>query len=143
VPATSIDYRDLLGKPYRIGSRGPLEWDCLGVAYEVQRRCGHEVDELARLDGYDSVPAAWTMLDEWPGMTRWQKVGDRAGAATEVGDVLYCVPTATIHHVLTLVWAQSPRIVLHTNLRRGVHALPISRAIGCVGVYRLKPRSVA
>jgi len=33
-------YADLLGKKFRLGSRGPNEFDCWGLCYEVGRRAG-------------------------------------------------------------------------------------------------------
>lgn len=36
---------DLLGKPFRTGARGPLEFDCVGLFLEIQHRLGVPVPE--------------------------------------------------------------------------------------------------
>ncbi len=35
---------DLIGKPYRIGGRGPDAFDCAGLVLEVQRRLGRTIE---------------------------------------------------------------------------------------------------
>lgn len=35
-----IDINDLIGKPFKGGARGPNEYDCWGLAIEVQKRAG-------------------------------------------------------------------------------------------------------
>lgn len=36
-------YRDLVGKPFVAGGRGPNEYDCLGLAMEIARRRGFAI----------------------------------------------------------------------------------------------------
>lgn len=35
-----MKYRDLIGAPYKLGGRGPAEYDCAGLVIEVQMRQG-------------------------------------------------------------------------------------------------------
>jgi len=35
-----VAYRDLLGKPFLLGARGPDKFDCYGICLEVGRRAG-------------------------------------------------------------------------------------------------------
>lgn len=35
-----MQYTDLLGKPFQYGGRGPIAYDCYGLAIELQRRRG-------------------------------------------------------------------------------------------------------
>ena len=37
---------DLIGKPFRADARGPAALDCVGLACEVLRRCGHVVPDF-------------------------------------------------------------------------------------------------
>ena len=39
-------YADLVGLPFVEGGRGPLGYDCVGLAREIQRRRGHTVPEF-------------------------------------------------------------------------------------------------
>lgn len=139
----SVDYRDLLGKKWELRARGPERFDCLGLVYEVLLRTGVELDELARLEDYEDEPAAWRMLSDWPGRSRWKLLGHQAHFASQVGDVLYSVPSPTVHHVSVVVWSDLPRIALTTTLRRGVHALPVHRIPDVAAVYRLIPLEAA
>ena len=36
----NIKYSDLLGKPYRLGARGPEYYDCWGICIELGKRAG-------------------------------------------------------------------------------------------------------
>jgi len=38
----NVDYTDLLGKPFRLGGRGPDYYDCWGLCLEIGRRVGIE-----------------------------------------------------------------------------------------------------
>ena len=40
------DLSDLLGKTFRYGGRGPLEYDCYGLCMEIYRRRGLEIPEF-------------------------------------------------------------------------------------------------
>jgi cell wall-associated NlpC family hydrolase len=37
-----VDYTDLLGKPFRLGARGPEYYDCWGLCLEMGKRAGIE-----------------------------------------------------------------------------------------------------
>ena len=37
---SNLDYYDLLGKPFRLGGRGPDYYDCWGLCVELGRRVG-------------------------------------------------------------------------------------------------------
>ena len=36
----NVNYTDLLGKPFKLGARGPDEYDCWGLVLEIGKRCG-------------------------------------------------------------------------------------------------------
>lgn len=38
-----LDYRDMIGKPFVEGARGPDGYDCYGVFFEINRRLGKRV----------------------------------------------------------------------------------------------------
>lgn len=40
-----MDYRDLLGKAFKDGARGPEAYDCLGLAIEILRRYNIEIKD--------------------------------------------------------------------------------------------------
>ena len=40
-----ISYTDLLGKPFKYGGRGPLEYDCYGLCMEIYKRLGRELPD--------------------------------------------------------------------------------------------------
>ncbi len=44
--ARSVSYADLIGKGFKYGGRGPLEYDCYGLAMEIYRRLGIELPEF-------------------------------------------------------------------------------------------------
>lgn len=132
-------YRDLLGKPYRIGARGTKEFDCYGVVLEILRRLEREVSSASEI-AYQSAEEGWSQLPEWLGASGWEKVGDSARDATELGDVLYSVPRPTIHHVHVVVWNALPRIALHANKAHGVHAVATSRIPDIAGVFRYRSK---
>lgn len=48
-----IDFRDMLGKPYKTGGRGPDNYDCYGCFIEVMRRYGKEFPDFL----YDELTA--------------------------------------------------------------------------------------
>lgn len=35
-----VEYKDLLGKPFRLGGRGPVYYDCWGLCIEIGNRAG-------------------------------------------------------------------------------------------------------
>ena len=59
-------YADLIGKPFRYGARGPVEYDCWGLLQELLRRQGH-----APVD-YPSNPelVRHALKDEWQSLER-------------------------------------------------------------------------
>ncbi len=42
----SVSYSDLIGKDFKCGGRGPLEYDCYGLAMEIYRRLGIELPDF-------------------------------------------------------------------------------------------------
>lgn len=131
-----VPYTDLLRKPFELGARGPEHFDCLGLAYEVLRRVGKTVPPDLTLGGYGDVRSGARLASDTA--HRWKRLGDAAGSATELGDIVYAVSAdGRRHHVYVLVFAAEPRIVLTTSQARGVHALALRRIGDVVGVYRL------
>ena len=41
----SIEYQDLIGKPFKDGGRGPIFFDCWGLVKEAFKRAGYNVPE--------------------------------------------------------------------------------------------------
>lgn len=57
-------YEDLLGKPFRLGERGPEFYDCWGVCIEIAKRAGLKYPEdLTPEDTSDQDKAIHTVAD--------------------------------------------------------------------------------
>ncbi len=58
-------YEDLIGKPWKLGTRGPDEYDCYGLVWEVGRRVGIEYPfELSPLSTEDQSKVIREGLDK-------------------------------------------------------------------------------
>jgi cell wall-associated NlpC family hydrolase len=44
--APRADLSDLIGRPFRFGGRGPLEYDCYGLCIEIYRRIGRTLPDF-------------------------------------------------------------------------------------------------
>lgn len=133
----ALAYRDLLGKPFAWGARGPDSFDCLGVVYEVLSRAGIAVPFEVEGYGADARAAEKSFRaseDRAPG---WVLVGHRAGSATRIGDVIYCSARDDDHHVSVVVSDRIPRIALTISARRRVHAVRAAELRNVIAVYRV------
>lgn len=70
-----INIDDLIGKRYKPNGRGPLFYDCYGLAIEVSKRFGHELKDV--------VYQKWTA-------DFFQKKTDETASFTEVYEVSRC-----------------------------------------------------
>jgi cell wall-associated NlpC family hydrolase len=43
-------FHDLIGMPFAVGGRGPAEYDCFGILYEVSRRQGINLPDYPSTD---------------------------------------------------------------------------------------------
>lgn len=107
---------DLLGKPYRRGGRGPLEYDCLGVVLEVQRRMGFSVPDPVPAYGDDPGSA---FLDHWA--DGWDRI---QGPIPGAGVLLQLESRRWPDHVGVLVGQDD---VLHVTRNARVVTAPLSR----------------
>ena len=41
-----IETKDLIGKPFEMGARGPDSYDCYGICLEVAKRAGVEIEQF-------------------------------------------------------------------------------------------------
>lgn len=68
--ACDVEYKDLLGKPFRWGARGPDAFDCWGLVMAVFRRAGvdlkdpTEYSDDPKIDGVD-IFEKHRRDDEW------------------------------------------------------------------------------
>jgi len=66
--------RDLIGRPFKYGGRGPDCYDCYGLVREMYRRMGKEVPDYHSPTTSGEIVAA--MLS---GRVMWQEVEERPG----------------------------------------------------------------
>lgn len=111
----AVRYLDLVGKPYKVGARGPDAYDCMGVALEVLRRLGHDVDESVIGDSgrWESIEAA-------------NRPGDIVLSSTERG--LHVDVVLSFQRKSALSSVPGPGVVV-----RSLHGIPDR-----VGAYRLR-----
>ena len=110
------NYRDLIGLPYRVGARGPSEYDCAGVVLEWMRRAG--------FDGVTFEPG------------RWERLGSSIADARKLGDVAHTI-TPTGEHGVAVLIDTAPHLWLTALSGQGVVAVR-SRVISAQldAVYR-------
>lgn len=59
-------YRDLIGKPFAYGGRGPDTFDCYGVVFEMHRRNGMDVPNYTSpTDGVRIIAAMLSGANDW------------------------------------------------------------------------------
>lgn len=119
----------LVGKPYKIGARGPHEFDCYGLARHIQT-------ELAGIDMPDVVFAeastraqAEAMLSH-PERHSWEEVPEPD--ARDLDLVLMGNVAKRDFHLGTYVVPVTTGMVIHTDQAVGVcvHDVPALKAIG-------------
>lgn len=118
----------LIGRPYRIGARGPDEFDCYGLARHVQR-------ELAAVDMPDvafsdaTTRAAAEAMLAHPEREAWAEL---AGQPQDLDLVLMGNVAKRDFHLGTFVVPAIAGIVLHIDQRNGVVAddIPSLQATG-------------
>lgn len=99
---------ELIGLPWRLGARGPEEYDCLGLVIEL---AGIDLPRDAGL--FESIRAM---------RSRLQRVGD---GEILPGDVLYWPHSAERH----VAFVESPRFLVESRESLGVHRTRLSYAL--------------
>ena len=91
-PGLRFEWADLLGKPFKLGARGPDAFDCYGLVMELGRRAGVELPDHASPELIAQVPEQietckriWTPCKEGPGAVVTFRTGRFVG---HVGMVL-------------------------------------------------------
>lgn len=120
----SVSYRDLIGTPWE-------EMPCVEVVAVVLERLGKTVPEGALPRG-GVLPVHITEANL--NLDCWERIGDSAEAATELGDVIL-MDSGKVSHVWVLV---GPGRLLTSSRRANVHAVRMSATTRVVGVYRLR-----
>lgn len=120
----SLSYRDLIGTPWE-------EMPCVEVVAVVLERLGRIVPEGALPRG-GILPANLSEADL--NLDCWERIGDTADCATELGDVILA-DNGRISHVWVLV---GPGRLLTSSRKANVHAVRLSATTRVVGVYRLR-----
>jgi len=129
-----IDLTHILGKPFRMGGRGPDAYDCIGVCREVALQVHGE-------EAADTLPCgelSCVVPEEFPG--EWHYVGNDASMPTP-GDAVLTERTnergEIEHHVYTAVGSSK---FATSDRKRGACVVPL-RAIqeDVIGVYRWRP----
>jgi len=119
----TIDYTDLIGKPWVWGARGPDAYDCFGLLKEVMRRLGIDWQWEVEQDGF-TVDLARKIITHTLDNTPWRKVDD---GTLQVGDAILMGSNANFSHVCPVVTEHGD--ALHTSA-------------GSVGVVLLDQRRI-
>lgn len=118
-------YSDLIGKPFKLGGRGPDSFDCYGLVQEVYKRANTTIPDYLRPE---HLAAAHEVVEH--GVREWEAVPQMVGSVA----VIRIVGRAAAHVGIVLPYSQ----MLHVWERSGgVCREPLSsweRRI--VGFYR-------
>ena len=133
----ALDFTDLIGRPFKYGARGPMEFDCYGLLIEVQRRIGNHISDYPSSEqGPENASAiVLGLAEEWEPTAR-PEVG--CGVVFRVA----CSAETSASHVGAVI---SDDVFLHTMERTGgVVAERLSHpawAKRITGFYRWKGKS--
>ena len=119
-----INIDDLVGKPYRKNGRGPEGYDCYGLAIEVEKRFGHEWENIedCEKNGYDFN----LCLAQWKTRVSIEEVT----SPQQEGDVILLKDNhGVISHIGIYLGSG---MVIHCNYL-GVHLDRLTRMQGLVG----------
>jgi len=112
----TADYHDLLGIPYRVGARGPKEYDCAGVVLAWMARAG--------VNGVALEPGLW------------ERLGSAITDARQIGDVAHTIRSDGKQSVAVLV-GTSPHVWLTAQEGLGVVVVRSRSLVGELdAVYR-------
>lgn len=125
------EWSDLVGKPFRLGGRGPDAYDCYGLVMEIGRRAGVNLPDLQSPEHLSEVASAIES-----GIDLWEPCEAHPGA---IVTLRVCDPKRVSHVGVVLPFDQ----VLHAWAPAGgVCKEPLAnwkRRI--LGYYRLAPKA--
>jgi len=122
-------YESLIGKPYRIGARGPHEFDCYGLARHIQNElAGIEMPDVPFAEPTTRAQAE-AMLSH-PERKAWEEVTE--AEARELDLVLMGNVAKRDFHLGTYIVPATTGAVIHIDKAAGVVVddLPALRASG-------------
>jgi cell wall-associated NlpC family hydrolase len=123
-----VEVRDLIGKPFRFGGRGPDYYDCYGLVREIMARRGIEVPDYTSPTKGAQIIAA--MLS---GRVSWQQVGVRP----------HCVALIRLPASMHVGYMLRPDLMIHAWERSGgvlIERMPDWKH-RIVGFYDYDPRN--
>lgn len=130
---TTVEWHDLLGRPFRKPRSTSSGLNCFDVAAEITRRIYGDpaglVHPCSSLEEGDSWFEA-TRFNE-----NWELVGRGLSSATQVGDIVGCGKSGILTTVYTRIERLRPTF-LTSAVRGGVVAVPASKITDVIGVYR-------
>jgi hypothetical protein len=122
-------FTGLVGKPYRIGARGPDAYDCYGLARHVQRElAGVEMPDIPPVEPTTRAMAEALLVH--PERQAWDEVPE--GEARELDLVLMGNVAKRDFHLGTVIQPSTRWVILHIDRTVGVVAddAPALRASG-------------
>jgi cell wall-associated NlpC family hydrolase len=127
--------RDIIGKPYEWGARGPGSYDCWGVVLALVPQWAGvgPVDAMSHVAARVAILASLRGNDTTP---RFRKVeGER-----QTGDIALLSNSQRPHHCGVFYDANGAMMMIHATDNAGVVAVPVSRlertGWNILGVYR-------
>ena len=119
----------LIGKPYRIGARGPDAFDCYGLARHIQLELAAVAMPDVEFREATTRAQAEAMLNH-PERSNWYEVPEHE--ARDLDLVLMGNVAKRDFHLGTFVVPVTAGVVIHTDRDCGVvvHDMPTLRAIG-------------
>ncbi len=140
-----IDFHwtDLLRCGFELGGRGPLRFDCGGIAERINVEIGTLSQGEVVFPEYSLADTATGTAADFlaKGRDRFERLGARAVCAQRIGDFAVTDPdkSGCGTHLVTLVDLK-PRTWLTAILDRGILSCEDHAVVRIVGVYRVVPR---
>jgi cell wall-associated NlpC family hydrolase len=122
-------YESLIGKPYKIGERGPASFDCYGLARHIQTElAGVSMPDVSFAEPTTRAQAV-AMLSH-PERQAWEEIPE--AEARELDLVLMGNVAKRDFHLGTYIFPATTPAVIHIDRRSGVVVddLPALRASG-------------
>jgi hypothetical protein len=120
-------YRDLVGKKYQ-------DFDCAQLAREVLLRAFGVSAPPGAIPGIGEVAAFDDVAKVMHAF--WERIGDRAGSAERVGDVILSYPEPYRPHLSVLVRTGSAKLAITSTRRAGVVTIKPGYVANVWGAYR-------